>query len=699
MRGRAHGGAEVAKKKKPEERVDTRRKEAYAEEFRLRVVRSIINGEQNISSASRYFDIAAATVREWLLRYEARGAAGLKPKQHAGPPASPKSEEITKAVAKAKEDQPAAGSRRIRDLLARFEGLGVSETEVRRVMHELGINSPPPRRTREPAPPRRFERARPMQMWQSDIFTFLLRKHQRLYLVGFMDDHSRFMVSHVVAHHQKSGLVMEALERGIAEYGAPEELLTDNGRQYTAWRGETEFEAALKQHGIKHIKSRPQHPMTLGKIERFWKTLWDEFLSRTMFDDFADCEKRIGLFIHHYNFQRPHQALDGLVPADRFFRAAPQVREAIEKNIVDNAIRLAHERPPKKPFYLVGRLGDRDLLITATSAGVRVKVGDEAAQVIKVEGLDGNEAGPQAERRNENTSDSLEAGRRRDGEAPLPDAARGLERPAVGDAGLRGRADLGGNVLRAGDTRFDGDADGAFSGELDGRWLVDDDMEDGVEARGESEEARARQAPLGEASRADEEGGEAWTAEDTPWLEIDDDTFEASGQADLQRSAFDPDAGFRGRALRWDRKLIGADEGAHEEEESELYEETERRILSALEARRHREGTERLDDGERWRESARPQSQSLSDGDARGARRDDRIVDAEEGGASGEGPASEGARRREREIAEGERRAEETSRTPGERVANVGGHREATVEHPTARAAIEETEVDDGVDE
>ena len=328
----------------------TFRGKGYPVELKVKIAREVVDKGRTIYEVATTLGLPPSSVKEWALRYEARGAEGLE--RFRSTPVEDETEAPTKdpireAVERAKAEQPDAGTRKIRDLLARFEGIGVSETQVRRVLHDAGLlSTSPPRRAQDEKPPRRFERARPMQMWQSDIYTFLLRKHQRLYLVGFMDDHSRFLVSHVVAHHQKSELVMEALERGIAEYGAPEEMLTDNGRQYTAWRGETAFEAALKQHGIKHIKSRPQHPMTLGKIERFWKTLWDEFLSRTIFDDFADCEKRLALFVQAYNFQRPHQGLDGLVPADRFFHSAPQVREAVQKNVVDNAFRLAHEIDP-----------------------------------------------------------------------------------------------------------------------------------------------------------------------------------------------------------------------------------------------------------------------------------------------------------------------------------------------------------------
>src|SRR6202008_4597315 len=219
------------------------------------------------------------------------------------------------------------------------------------------------------------------QLWQSDLFTFLLRKHERVYVAAFLDDHSRYLVSLAMAQHHPSSLVMEALSRGIADYGAPREILTDQGRQYTAWRGSTDFEEELRRNGITHVKSRPHHPQTCGKIERFWKTMWEEFLSRTVFADFDDCQRRIGLFVQHYNFQRPHQSLEGLTPADRFFRSAAQVRAVIEATVAANALRLAREQPPRKPFYLVGRIGDRDLTISTSGSSLKVRVGDEETTI------------------------------------------------------------------------------------------------------------------------------------------------------------------------------------------------------------------------------------------------------------------------------------------------------------------------------
>ena len=83
-------------------------------------------------------------------------------------------------------------------MMARFEALGVSEAQVRRILHEAGmIETPTPASEREHGP-RRFERATSNQLWQSDIFTFRLRRAERLYVCVFMDDHSRFIVGCVV---------------------------------------------------------------------------------------------------------------------------------------------------------------------------------------------------------------------------------------------------------------------------------------------------------------------------------------------------------------------------------------------------------------------------------------------------------------------------------------------------------------------
>jgi hypothetical protein len=116
---------------------------------------------------------------------------------------------------------------------------------------------------------------------------------------------------------------------------------------------------------VRQIVARPRHPQTLGKIERFWGTLWRECVQEAIFRGIDDARERIGFFIDHYNFQRTHSGIDGLVPADRYFAASTEVRRTLEARVRANALDLARHGEPRKPFYLTGRVGNAGLSLHA----------------------------------------------------------------------------------------------------------------------------------------------------------------------------------------------------------------------------------------------------------------------------------------------------------------------------------------------
>ncbi len=234
------------------------------------------------------------------------------------------------------------------------------------VLHEAGYEAVEQSTHPHPDRERRFERAQPNQLWQTDLFTFVLkRQNRRVYLVAFLDDHSRFVVSYGRHASQLTALVLEVLEAGIASYGPPEEILTDNGAQYVTWRGKSQFSRRLEQRGIRQLVSRPQRPQTLGKSERFWGTLWREFLESAVFADLAEARRRIGHFMDYDNFQRPHRGADGLVPADRFFQAAPTVLQTLKERVAANALELARYGQPQAPFYVTGQVGGQAFSVHA----------------------------------------------------------------------------------------------------------------------------------------------------------------------------------------------------------------------------------------------------------------------------------------------------------------------------------------------
>jgi hypothetical protein len=204
----------------------------------------------------------------------------------------------------------------------------------------------------------------------------LKRQNRRVYLVAFMDDHSRFIVGYGLHASQSAALVLEVFRAALAGYGAPAEVLTDHGSQYVTWRGKSAFTRELEKRGVRQVVASPRHPQTLGKIERFWGTLWRECVEAAVFLDLGDAQRRVGLFIDHYNFQRPHQGIGNLVPADRFFGAAPEVLRTLKSRVESNSLELARHGLPREPFYLTGQVGGRPFSLHAE--GERVFITEAA---------------------------------------------------------------------------------------------------------------------------------------------------------------------------------------------------------------------------------------------------------------------------------------------------------------------------------
>lgn len=306
------------------------------------------------------------TLYSWKQKFEELGPGGLVDRPRGMPRGSRVPDLTKRTILMMKEANPDWGCERISDMLLRGPALPASPTTVSRILREAGYEVVEQPTNPHPDKVRSFERPTSNNLWQTDLFTFVLkRQNRRVYLVAFMDDHSRFIVGFGLHASQSTALVLEVLRAGIASYNSPSEILTDNGTQYVTWRGKSAFTKELEKRGIKQIVARPRHPETLGKIERFWGSLWRECLGTAVFLDMEDARRRIGQFIDHYNFQRPHQGIDGLVPADRFFGAAPEVLKTLRQRVAENALELAKNGLPKNPFYVTGQMGGKNFSLHA----------------------------------------------------------------------------------------------------------------------------------------------------------------------------------------------------------------------------------------------------------------------------------------------------------------------------------------------
>ena len=374
---------------------------SFTAEQRLQILDAWTRSGLTAAQMADLVGMSKHTLYAWKKRFEEEGPAGLAEKPRGRPRGSRLAEPTKRAILLMKRQHPDWGSERIADVLARAEGFGASPGAIVRLLKENGYETVERPTRPHPDRPRRFERARVNQLWQSDLFSFTLKRSgRRLYLVAFLDDRSRYVVGWGLSASSSSKMVLEAFESAIADYGAPEEVLTDQGPQYATWRGKSAFAKLCERRGIKHILARPKHPQTVGKTERFWGTLWRECLQGAVCRDLDDARGRVRHFVDYYNFQRPHRALDGLVPADRFFEAAEAVRAALAKRVAENALDLARHGTPRKPFYLTGRVGDREVSIFAE--GERVVLREPGREREEV---DLTAPGRRRERRPEETTE------------------------------------------------------------------------------------------------------------------------------------------------------------------------------------------------------------------------------------------------------------------------------------------------------
>jgi len=213
-----------------------------------------------------------------------------------------------------------------RTLLFQLEARGVDRlpgrSSVYRCLVRHGLIEPEVRRRRR-ADYKRWERARPMELWQMDVVGgVMLADGWKASIVSGIDDHSRFIISAHVVHRATARPVCDALAKAMRSFGVPQQVLTDNGKVFTGrfgpGTGEVFFDRICRENGIRHILTAPRSPTTTGKIERWHKTLRREFLNGKVFASIEDAQAQVDGWVKTYNFERRHQGIGDVVPYERF---------------------------------------------------------------------------------------------------------------------------------------------------------------------------------------------------------------------------------------------------------------------------------------------------------------------------------------------------------------------------------------------
>lgn len=284
--------------------------------LRLRCVR--IAREKSVAAALE-LGISRASLHRWRVRYAAGGLDALIDR-----PRGPQRERLPTWVEQAVIVVRLLtywNSKRLAAEFTRREIYPLDHHAVDGLLAEFGTARPSSRRARGPA----YERSRPNELWHIDIKgPFFLRRsvreYEKVWIVGLVDDHSRFLIGLRVLARPQAAPILAWLDDCVELCGTPLELMSDNGSPFVVWMPGvlTLFGKTLEELHIRHIRTQVNSPWTNGKIERFWGILQSELLDREIFGTLDAAADGLNHFASYYNYDRLHGELDWHTPAERF---------------------------------------------------------------------------------------------------------------------------------------------------------------------------------------------------------------------------------------------------------------------------------------------------------------------------------------------------------------------------------------------
>jgi transposase InsO family protein len=298
-------------------------------DLRAEFVQLSRTGALSFSELCRRYSISRKTGYKWLHRFEEVGAAGLRD-QSKRPLQQPAHTppEVEAIIVACRDRYPYWGARKLRKVLADegHQHLPAPSTITAILRRHERLSSPV-----EPLPWNRFEHASPNELWQMDFKGHVPVGQQRCHPLTVLDDCSRFSLCLQACANEQFPTVQRALVATFQRYGLPQRMTMDNGPPWGGG-GRSQFSRLtvwLIEQGITVSHSRPYHPQTQGKDERFHRTLKAELLGRRHFDSLERCQHALNGWRQQYNQLRPHEALGMQTPASRYECSQRQWQEQL----------------------------------------------------------------------------------------------------------------------------------------------------------------------------------------------------------------------------------------------------------------------------------------------------------------------------------------------------------------------------------
>ncbi len=311
------------------------------EELKLEVLLEPERTGDSVAEVCRRRGISRTAYYRYRRRYLELGREGLEPRSRR-PLSSPAQipAGLEEELCRLRSGHPRWGARRLRAELARAGLEPPAVSTIHQALRRNGLVAPrPPRRANAT---KRFERAAPNDLWQIDATQVDLASGDEGWVVDVLDDHARFLLFALGCPSPTSEAVWRCFSQAAADYGLPRQLLSDNHASFTGrlLGFEAAFERKLAEVGVELINARPAHPQTLGKLERFHRTLKEWLAEQGPAEDLEGLQLLLERFRTHYNEERPHQGIGDLTPVERYRLGAPAA------SLGELALSEDEKRPP-----------------------------------------------------------------------------------------------------------------------------------------------------------------------------------------------------------------------------------------------------------------------------------------------------------------------------------------------------------------
>jgi transposase InsO family protein len=280
------------------------------------VVAAVLVERRSKSEVARQYGVSRRWVITLVQRYLAEGEVGLAPRSRR-PLRSPRrtpvevEDEIVKLRKELDRSGHEAGAATIAFHLTQRHGASPAVSTIWRILTARGFVTPQPHK-RPKSSYTRFVAEQPNERWQLDITHWVLADDTEVEILNLLDDHSRLCVGSHARQVFKAGDVDDCFRHAATQHGDPATVLSDNGAVFTGrsrGQGRVALEVTLGRRGIRFRHSRPYHPQTCGKVERFHQTLKRWLATRPRARTLGQLQAQLDTFRGYYNTQRPHRAL------------------------------------------------------------------------------------------------------------------------------------------------------------------------------------------------------------------------------------------------------------------------------------------------------------------------------------------------------------------------------------------------------